>query len=117
MNIIIRLLLSAIAILICSYILPGAHVDGFVIAIVVAGVLAILNIMVKPVLVILTIPITIVTLGLFLLVINTIVILLADWLVPGFQVDGFWWAFVFSLLLSLINGIFGGMNEKKQQKS
>ena len=115
MNVIIRLLISALAILICSYVLPGAHVDGFLVAIVVAGVLAILNVLVKPVLVILTIPITIVTLGLFLLVINTFVILLADWLVPGFQVDGFWWALVFSLLLSVINGIFGGMNEKKNR--
>jgi putative membrane protein len=81
----------------------------------VAVVLAVLNVFVKPVLVILTIPITIVTLGLFLLVINTLVILLADWLVPGFQVDGFWWALVFSILLSLINGIFGGGDEKKRK--
>jgi len=115
MNVIIRLLLSALAILLCAYVLPGAHVDGFFIAIVVAVVLAVLNVFVKPVLVILTIPITIVTLGLFLLVINTLVILLADWLVPGFQVDGFWWALVFSILLSLINGIFGGGDEKKRK--
>jgi putative membrane protein len=110
---IIRLILSALAVFICATVLPGAHVDGFLIAIVVAGVLAILNVLVKPFLVILTIPITFLTLGLFLLVINTILILLVDWLVPGFTVDGFWWALIFSILLSLVNAIFGGLNEKK----
>mgnify|MGYP003564605252 CR=1 FL=1 len=107
----IRLILSALAVFICATILPGAHVDGFLIAIVVAGVLAILNVLIKPILVMLTIPITVITLGLFLLVINTILILLVDWLVPGFEVDGFWWALVFSILLSLINTVFGGLNE------
>jgi putative membrane protein len=112
-NFIIRLILSALAVFICATVLPGAHVDGFLIAIVVAGVLAILNVLVKPILVILTIPITFLTLGLFLLVINTILILLVDWLVPGFTVDGFWWALLFSILLSMVNAIFGGLNEKK----
>lgn len=112
-NFLIRLILSAIAVLICTYILPGADVDGFLTAIVVAGVLAILNIFLKPILVILTIPITFVTLGLFLLVINTILVLLVDWLVPGFTLDNFWWALVFSILLSFINSVFGGLNESK----
>lgn len=112
-NFIIRLLLSALAVFICSTVLPGAHVDGFMIAIVVAGILAILNVLVKPVLVILTIPITIFTLGLFLLVINTILVLMASSLVPGFTVDGFWWALVFSILLSIVNSVFGGLNESK----
>lgn len=112
-NFLIRLILSAIAVLICTYILPGADVDGFLTAIVVAGVLAILNIFLKPILVILTIPITFVTLGLFLLVINTLLVLLVDWLVPGFTLDNFWWALVFSILLSFINSVFGGLNESK----
>ena len=112
-NFVIRILLSGLAVFICATVLPGAHVDGFLIAIVVAVILALLNLLVKPILVILTIPITIFTLGLFLLVINTILILLADWLVPGFTVDGFWWALVFSILLSIINSLFGGMNESK----
>jgi len=112
-NFVIRILLSGLAVFICATVLPGAHVDGFLIAIVVAVILALLNLLVKPILVILTIPITIFTLGLFLLVINTILILLADWLVPGFTVDGFWWALVFSILLSIVNSLFGGMNESK----
>jgi putative membrane protein len=112
-NFIVRLLLSALAVFICATILPGAHVDGFLIALVVAAVLGILNVLVKPLLVLLTIPITILTLGLFLLVINTILILLADWLVPGFNVDGFWWALIFSILLSLVNSVFGGLSKSK----
>ncbi len=112
-NFLIRLILSAVAVLVCAYILPGAEVDGFITAIVVAGVLAILNVLLKPILVILTIPITFVTLGLFLLVINTILILLVDWLVPGFTVEGFWWALVFSIVLSIVNSVFGGLNKSK----
>lgn len=109
-NTLIRLILSAVAVLVCTYILPGANVDGFLSAIVVAGVLAVVNILFKPILVILTIPITIVTLGLFLLVINTLMVMLVSWLVPGFSVDGFWWALVFSVILSIVNSIFGGMD-------
>lgn len=112
MNLLIRLLISALAVFICATVLPGAHVDGFMIAIVVAVVLAVLNLFIKPILVILTIPITILTLGLFLLVINTILILLVDALVPGFTIDGFWWAFVFSILLSIINSVFGGLSKE-----
>lgn len=113
MNTLIRLILSAIAVLICSYILPGAHVSGFITALVVAGVLAIVNILLKPILVILTIPITIVTFGLFLLVINTFMIMIVSGLVPGFDVDGFWWAFAFSLALSVVNSVFEGFQDEK----
>lgn len=109
METIIRLVLSAIAVLICAYILPGAHVNGFLDALVAAAVLSIANLIFKPILVILTIPITVVTLGLFLLVINTLMILLVSWLVPGFSVDGFWWAFAFSLALSVVNSVFEAM--------
>lgn len=107
----IRLILSAIAVLICSYVLPGAHVSGFITALVVAGVLAIVNILLKPILVILTIPITIVTFGLFLLVINTLMIMLVSGLVSGFDVDGFWWAFLFSVALSIVNSVFESMQD------
>ena len=112
-NFIIRLILSAVAVFICANVLPGAHVDGFLIALVVAGVLALLNVLIKPILVILTIPITFVTLGLFLLVINTILVLMVDWLVDGFSVDNFWWALVFSVLLSIVNSVFDGLSKKK----
>lgn len=112
-NFLIRLILSAVAVLICASVLPGAHVEGFLTALIVAGVLAILNVLVKPVLVILTIPITIVTFGLFLLVINTVNVLIVDWLIDDFKVDSFWWALVFSVLLSLVNSVFGGLSKSK----
>jgi putative membrane protein len=86
-------------------ILPGVHVDTFGIAVIVALVLSLLNFLVKPLLVILTLPVTIVTFGLFLLVINALIILMASGLVSGFAVDGFWWALLFSLLLSLVQSI------------
>lgn len=109
----IRLILSAIAVLICSYILPGAHVNGFLTALVVAGVLAIVNVLVKPIFVLLTIPVTVLTFGLFLLFINTFMILLVSSLVPGFDIDGFWWAFLFSVALSVVNSVFEGMQDNK----
>lgn len=112
-NFLIGLILSALAVFICAEVLPGVEVEGFLKAIIVAAVLAILNVLVKPILVILTIPVTIVTLGLFLLVINTVLILMVDWLVPGFTVDGFWWALIFSIILSIVNSVFGGLSQAK----
>jgi putative membrane protein len=70
---------------------------------------------VRPVLIVLTIPVTIFTLGLFLLVINAAIILLADWLVTGFTVDGFWWALLFSLILSVVNSIFNKQEARNQR--
>jgi len=111
---ILRFLLSGLAVLLTGYLLPGVYVQHFGYALLVAIVLSIVNVLVKPLLVIFTIPITILTLGLFLLVINALMILLVDALTPGFKVDGFWWALAFSLILSLINGIFGGLVEDKK---
>ncbi|MDX1331643.1 MAG: phage holin family protein [Robiginitalea sp.] len=105
MKFILRLLLSALAVVLLANILPGVHVDTFGIAVIVALVLSLLNFLVKPLLVILTLPVTIVTFGLFLLVINALIILMAGGLVSGFAVDGFWWALLFSLLLSLVQSI------------
>lgn len=105
MNFIIKLLLSGLAVIIVSYILPGVNVDGFMVALILALLLSLLNITVKPLLILLTIPLTVFTVGLFLLVINAVIILLADAIIPGFQVDGFWWALLFSLLLSLANAL------------
>lgn len=105
MNLIIRILLTAVAVVILAKFLPGVAVEGFTSAIIVAVVLGLLNIFIKPILVILTLPITVVTLGLFLLVINACIILLADNFIDGFAVDGFWIALLFSLLLSLLQSI------------
>ncbi|WGK65526.1 phage holin family protein [Croceiramulus getboli] len=101
MKTIIKLLLTALAVVVLASILPGVAVASYWTAIIVAVVLALLRLIVKPILIILTLPLTILTLGLFLLVINAIVILLADGLISGFSVSGFWTALIFSLLLSL----------------
>ena len=114
MKLIIRLLLNALAVVILSYVLPGVGVDSMFTAIIVAVVLSILNFLVKPILVILTLPITILTLGLFLLVINAIIILLAANLIDGFQVTGFWWAIIFSLLLSFLQAILHSVLKEDQ---
>ena len=103
MNIIINWFISALVILVVAYILPGVTVTGFVAALAVALVLGLINALVKPLLVVLTLPITVVTLGLFIFVINAALIMLAASIVPGFQVDGFLWALVFSLILSIAN--------------
>ena len=108
-NFFVRLLLTALAILITAYLLPGVHVDNFFWALLVAAVLALMNVTVKPLLIIITIPFTVFTLGLFLLVINAVVILLAGAIVPGFDVEGFWWALGFSLVLYIINTIFNNL--------
>jgi putative membrane protein len=105
MGIIIKILLTGVAALIAAYILPGVTIAGFGSALILAVVLALLNAVVRPLLVILTIPVTVITLGLFLLVINAVIILLADALIGGFNVDGFLWALVFSVVLSIIEAI------------
>jgi len=105
MKLIIKLLLNAVAVVVLSKILNGVSVDSYTTAIIVAVVLSILNLLVKPVLIIFTLPITIITLGLFLLVINALIILLADKLIDGFSVDGIWTAILFSILLSMLQSI------------
>jgi putative membrane protein len=109
-----RIVVTSIVAFGLSYLLSGIEIDSFWTAIVVAIVLAILNAIIKPLLIILTLPITIVTLGLFLFVINALIILLASHFVSGFRVDGFWWALLFSLLLSLVTSIL--YKEEKETK-
>jgi putative membrane protein len=96
---------TAVAVLFAAYILKGVHVDSTVTALLVAVVLGLLNSFIKPVLVLLTIPFTILTLGLFLLVINIIIVKWAADLVPGFLVDGWVSALVFSLVVSFVSSL------------
>ena len=98
-------IVSVVAILVASYIVPGVSVT-LLGAIVMAIVLGILNIFLKPIISILTLPVTILTLGLFSLVINALLIMLADALVPDFSIGGFWIAVLFSIVLSLVNAFF-----------
>src|SRR4051794_13348383 len=110
MNILVTLLISSLAVFISAYILPGVNVDNFVVAIMVAIVLGVINVFLKPVLLIFTLPINIMTLGLFTFVINALIILLVSYLVPGFHVDSFSWALLFSLVLALINGFLQSLS-------
>lgn len=106
MKLILRIALTALAVVILAKILPGVEVDSYGTAIFVAIVLGLLNFIVKPLLIILTLPVTVLTLGLFLLIINALIILMADSLVDGFMVKSIWWALLFSLLLSFLQSIF-----------
>ena len=105
MNFIIKLFISSIIVFALSYFLPGVQVTNIMAALWVALVLGLLNTFLKPVLVLLTIPVTLFTLGLFLLVINAIIVLICDYFIPEFQVDGFVTALFFSILLSLSQSI------------
>ncbi|MBK7147677.1 MAG: phage holin family protein [Bacteroidetes bacterium] len=116
MNFLVKLLLNAIAVVITAYILPGVHLENFLAAVMLAAVLGLLNVSVKPLLIIFTIPATIFTLGLFILAINAFIIMIADWIIPGFEVSSFWWALLFSLLLSFINGIFERLTVKSESQ-
>ena len=104
MNILINLIISAIVVFSAAYILPGVTVSSFSTALVAAIVLGVINAILKPVILILTLPVNILTLGLFTFVINAFLILIATKIVPGFSVDGFLWALILSLVLAVING-------------
>ncbi|WP_415328130.1 phage holin family protein [Chryseobacterium sp. MMS23-Vi53] len=109
MNLIIRLLITAIVAYLLTKILPGVHFEGFSGAVIFAIVLGVLNIIVKPILSLFGLPLTIITLGLFALVINALIILIADYFVDSMTVDGFGWAFIFSILLSIITSLANSM--------
>jgi putative membrane protein len=96
-------LISAIVIFVMAYVLPGVHIESFTTALAVAVVLGILNVVIKPILFVLTLPVTLLTLGLFTFVINALLIILTSKIVPGFIVDGFWWAMLYSILISVVS--------------
>lgn len=103
--ILLNWVVNAMVIFSVAYILPGVYVTGFTAAIVLALVLGIINAILKPILLILTLPINLLTLGLFTFVINALLILIAASLVPGFRVDGFLWALIFGVILSVANTV------------
>ncbi|WP_439131389.1 phage holin family protein [Polaribacter sp.] len=111
----LKILLTAVAVVVLANILPGVAVTGYGAAIIVAIVISLLNLFVRPLLIFFTLPATIVTFGLFLFVINAIIILLADKLVDGFAVSGFLAAFFFSILLSIFRSfLFSLLKEEKR---
>jgi putative membrane protein len=102
MNFLIVWLIATLAVIITAYILPGVKLSGFFAALVTALILGLISVFIKPLLILLTLPLNILTLGLFTFVINALMIMLTSAIVPGFHVDGFWWALLFSLVLSVV---------------
>ncbi len=113
MKFLIKIILSSFSVIVADWLLKGVNIEDYLTSILVAFVLAVLNMILKPILVLLTIPITMITFGFFLLVINAVIVLVASDIVPGFTINGFWWAVAFSLIVSLLNSIINA--ENKQQ--
>ena len=114
MNTILRWLILALAIAVTAYILPGVSVDNVAAALVAAVVLALINAFIRPILLLLTLPLSIITLGLFAVILNTLLILLASAMVPGFEVANFWWALLFSIILAMVNALFKDIADGKK---
>jgi putative membrane protein len=112
MTLLLVWILNAVALLVVAYVLPGIVVASFGSAMLAALVLGLINMLVKPVLILLTLPITIVTLGLFLLVLNALMFWFAGSILKGFQVNGFWWAVGGAILYSLISGFLSNLINK-----
>jgi putative membrane protein len=117
MHWILKLLLNALGVFITALLLPGVEVKDYFWAVVVALVLGILNTILRPILIFLTLPATLISLGLFILVINAGIILITDWLVvEEFEVANFWWALLFSLIVSLLNSFLNKLINPKPRK-
>ncbi len=114
MYFLLKIIVSSFAVVITSWLLAGVNVENYTTAIIVAFVLALLNTLLKPILIILTIPVTILSFGLFLLVINAFIIQLAGYFVSGFEVSNFWWALLFSIILSVITWLLEQPTRKQR---
>ena len=115
MRFLARLLLNGVAIILAAYVLPGLHVDGPVPALIAGVILGFVNAIVRPVLFLLTLPLTLLTLGLFIFVLNAICFALTALVVPGFSVDGFGWALLGALLVSVVSWILNGIVVGKKE--
>jgi putative membrane protein len=105
MRILLNWFVMTIAILISAYILPGITIGSLTAAVVTALVLGLINAIVRPILIVLTLPLSIITFGLFTFILNALLVLLTSSIVPGFHVNGFWWALLFSLLFSIVSSV------------
>ena len=114
MKILIRIILSTIAVLVADLLLSGVSAVDLKTGLVVAVVLGLLNSLVRPVLLLLTLPVTLLTLGLFVLVINATMVLLAARIVPGFTVDGFWWALASSVVMWAVQSVLNALDSDKR---
>jgi putative membrane protein len=117
MNFLLRIVITAVVAFALSSVLPGIHIDTFWTAIVFSFILAVLNFFLKPILIILTLPITILTLGLFLFIINALIVYFTSDLIRGFHIDGFKYALLFSLLLSLLTSLLYKERDREERRS
>lgn len=113
LNLILNLVVATLAVLISDYLLPGVTINGLTTAVIAAIVLGLLNTFVRPILQIIALPVSILTLGLFALIINTAMVMLAGMLVPGFLVESFLSAFFFSILLSIVSAFLNMLTGSK----
>ena len=113
MNLILRIVITAILVMVIAHFMPGVSVTSFTTSLIVAVVLGLLNVFIKPIIVLLTLPVTLITFGLFLLVINALIIELCTKIVGGFAVDSFWTAVFFSIILSISQSILYGFSKDK----
>lgn len=111
MKLILNILISGLAVFLSAYLLPGVEVDGFLTAILVAVVLGLVNAVIKPIFVLFTLPINILTLGLFTFVINALLVMLVSVVITGFTVSNFWWALIFSIVLSFVSSFFNWLKK------
>ncbi len=117
MKFLLKLLLTAVAVFALQKVLPGISVESYTYSIWVALLIGILNIFVRPILIFLTLPATLITLGLFLFVINALMIQLAGYFLDGFTVASFWWALLFSILLSILQPILHSILGEEDNRS
>lgn len=113
MGIIVSWIVYAIAIYLTAYLLPGIKIVDFPTALLASVGLGLINAIIRPIILLLTLPLNILTLGLLTFVINALMVMLAAELVPGFAVESFWWAVLFSLVLSVVNALLGALVGKK----
>ena len=116
MGFLLQWLVSGLAIIITAYLLPGVALTGFLAALVTALILGLINAIIRPVLILLTLPLNILTLGLFTLVINALLVMLAAAIVPGFAVRGFWWALLFGIVLAIVNAALSPLLKSSDSK-
>ncbi|MCI4669517.1 MAG: phage holin family protein [Bacteroidia bacterium] len=116
MRLVISILLNGLMVFLASKLLSGVTVDGYMAAVIAGCVLGLVNFFVKPVITLITLPLTVITLGIFMLFVNGAMVLLADYLVGGFDVDGWGWAILFSLVLTLMNTLLSRYTISKKEK-
>lgn len=114
MNILIRLIINTLVVVAIAYVLPSVQIDNYMAAFVAALAIGVVNSVIKPILVLLTLPIEIVTLGLFTLVINAFLIMLVAYIVPGFSIGGFWAALIFGIIFSIVQVAFHRWERKQE---